>query len=280
MDRALNRERGTPGRLTVTLLAWNALAAGVALALFLLLRDATGRAGVAALAAAAAALLPPALFYAYQLYPEMLAAGVMAVVLRALLRDGAWTTGTCLVAGLLLAGLPWLHQKFLPLWVALAAGRARCARCTTSCPPRGLAALVAPQAASLYLTALYNFAITGSVRPDAVFLAWGFGVSTSRVELGLFGLPFDARYGLLPYVPLFLLAAGGLFAGRRRGMRFLPWALGAAGVYFLTVAAADNWAGPISNLGRFLLPLVPVLALLGTRAVAPWPGSPACVSSS
>ena len=44
---------------------------------------------------------------------------------------------------------------------------------------RGLALLLAPQAATLYLTALYNFAITGSARPDALFLAWGPGGVTS-----------------------------------------------------------------------------------------------------
>jgi hypothetical protein len=264
-DRALNLVRGTPGRLTLTLLAWNALAAGMAAALFLLLRDATRRPGLAALAAAAAALLPPALFYAYQFYPEMLAAGVMALGLRLLLRAGWWSTRSCLGLGLLLAWLPWLHQKFLPVWVALtlvAVARA----VHELVPGRALAALLAPQALSLYLTALYNFAITGSVRPDAVFQAWGFGVGTARLELGIFGLPYDARYGLFPYVPLFLLAAGGLGAARR-GLRY-PLVLIAAGVYFLTVAAADNWAGPISNLGRFMLPLVPVLALLAALGLA------------
>ena len=264
-DRALNRVRGTRGRLTLTLLAWNALAAGIATALFLLLRDATRRPGLAALAAAIAALLPPALFYAYQFYPEMLAAGVMALGLRLLLLGRWWSTRTCLALGLLLSSLPWLHQKFLPLWVALtlvAVVRA----VHDLVPAGGLLALLAPQAVSLYLTALYNFAITGSVRPDAVFQAWGFGVSTTRVELGIFGLPFDARYGLFPYVPVFLLAAGGLGAARQ-ALRH-PSALAAAAVYFLTVAAADNWAGPISNLGRFMLPLVPVLALLGALGLA------------
>ena len=39
--------------------------------------------------------------------------------------------------------------------------------------------------ASLYLFALYNFAITGSVRPDALFLAWGpGGVSSARMGQG------------------------------------------------------------------------------------------------
>jgi hypothetical protein len=267
LDRALNLLRDTPGRLTVTLLAWNALAAGVATAIFLLLRRHVARAGLAAVVAAAAALLPPALFYAYQLYPEMLAAGLLALALRALLQAGWWSVRTCLAVGLLLAALPWLHQKFLPLWAALAlAALVRAVHDLV--PARGLAALLAPQAVTLFLTALYNFAITGSVRPDAVFQAWGFGVSASTVELGIFGLPFDARYGLFPYVPAFLLAAGGL-GGPRRGKAFLPWALGAAAVYFLTVAAADNWAGPISNLGRFLLPLVPVFAFLAARALAP-----------
>jgi hypothetical protein len=177
----------------------------------------------------------------------------------------------CLGLGLLLACLPWLHQKFLPLWAALALVAVLRA-VHDLVPGRGLFALLAPQAASLYLTALYNFAITGSVRPDAVFQAWGFGVSASRVELGILGLPFDARYGLLPYVPVFLLAVGGLGVALR-ALRF-PLALAAAPVYFLTVAAADNWAGPISNLGRFMLPLVPVLALLGALALARTAGVP------
>jgi hypothetical protein len=265
-DRALNLARGTPGRLTVTLFAWHALAAGAAAALFLLLRDATGRPGLAAASAAVAAFVPPALFYSYQFYPEMLAAGMMAVGLRALALGGWWSTRTCLGIGALLATLPWLHQKFLPLWAALTVlAAARAVHDLVSA--RGLAALLLPQAATLYLTALYNFAITGSVRPDAVFQAWGFGLSGSRVELGILGLPFDARYGLFPYVPVFLLAAGGGLGAAGRTLRF-PLALAAGAVYFLTVAAADNWAGPISNLGRFMLPLMPVLALLGALALA------------
>ena len=100
-----------------------------------------------------------------------------------------------------------------------------------------------PQALTLYLTALYNFAITGSVRPDALFLAWGpGGVSSARVGQGLLGLWLDARYGIVPYVPFLLLAAGGVMlpAARR-----LAWAVPAALVYYVTVASADNWSGAI-----------------------------------
>ena len=47
LDRALNRARGEPGRVAVSVLAWCALAALLVAALFLLVRDATGRPGLA-----------------------------------------------------------------------------------------------------------------------------------------------------------------------------------------------------------------------------------------
>ena len=63
IDRALNLAHGTPGRLAVTVLAWNALGAALVAALFLLLRDVSGRAGLAALLALGLAVTPPFLFY-------------------------------------------------------------------------------------------------------------------------------------------------------------------------------------------------------------------------
>ncbi|HKC13404.1 MAG TPA: hypothetical protein VKI41_15360, partial [Vicinamibacteria bacterium] len=72
VDRALNRARGTPGRLAVTVLFWNALAALLVVAVYLLVRDATRRPGLAALLALGFGLVPPFLFYFFQFYPEML----------------------------------------------------------------------------------------------------------------------------------------------------------------------------------------------------------------
>ncbi len=119
-----------------------------------------------------------------------------------------------------------------------------------------------PTAASLYLTALYNFAITGSVRPDALFLAWGpGGVTSARVGQGVLGLLLDARYGILPYVPILMLAAAGLVLG---GARRFAVVMPAAAVYYLTVASADNWAGAVCNLGRYFMPVAPLaVALVG-----------------
>jgi hypothetical protein len=278
VDRALNRSRGVAGDLVVTVLAWNALGALLVTVLFLLIRDTTSRPGLAALVACTFALLPPFLFYPFQFYPEMPGAIVLAVAFLVLaLKPGRLEAHPGLM-GLLLATLPWLHQKFIPVWLVLVvtalivigtwwrprgAPRAQGWRDIGAwlvLHRRWLLAFLLPQAVSLYMTALYNFAITGSVRPDALFLAWGpGGVTTARVGQGLLGLLLDARYGILPYVPLFTLAVAGLVVG---GARRFGVVLPAAAVYYLTVASADNWAGAVCNLGRYFMPVAPLAVAL------------------
>jgi hypothetical protein len=261
-DRAVNLARGTPGRLAVSVLLWNLLAAALVAAVFVLARDATGRPGLAAAVAFGFALVPPFLFYGYQFYPEMPGALVLALVFHRLVFVTTWTTRQACLVGLLLATLPWLHQKFLPVWLVLVLSAVLAVRGASR---TAWWALLVPQAASLYLTALYNFAITGSIRPDALFLAWGpAGVSSARMGQGVLGLLFDARYGILPCVPIFLLAgAGTLLGGLRRFAIVLP----AAAVYYVTVASADNWAGAVSNLGRYFMPLAPLAVALVALAL-------------
>ncbi len=265
LDRALNRARGVEGRLALSVLAWNALAAGLVVALFLLGRDATGRPGLAALVALGFAVVPPFLFYGYQFYPEMPAALVLAVVVHRVLFRPRWGTAGAWLFGALLATLPWLHQKFLPVWLVLVATAAWLS-VREKAPRPVLAGLLAPQAVTVYLTALYNFSIAGSVRPDALFLAWGpGGVTTARMGQGLLGLLLDARYGILPYAPLYLLAGTGLvLGGARRFALVLPAAL----AYYLTVASADNWAGAVCNLGRYCMPVAPLAVALVGMALA------------
>jgi hypothetical protein len=261
LDRALNLHRGTPGRLDLTLLAWNALSAGLVGLLYVFLREATGRPGLSALLASAFALTPPFLFFFFQFYPETLGALALAEALRTLLLGRRFTTLTCARLGVVLALLPWFHQKYLPVWgilVLMALVKAVDELVTLG----GLLALIVPQALSLYLTFLYNFAITGSIRPDAMFLAWGReGVTSARVAEGVLGLLFDARYGLVPYAPIYLMAAAGLLVVGQSPRR-LRWGLPVVLAYYLTVAAATNWSGSISNLGRFLLPVAPYLVVL------------------
>jgi hypothetical protein len=271
-DRAINLARGEPGRVAVSVLLWTALAALLVAVVFLLVRDATGRPGLAAALAFGFAVTPPFLFYFFQLYPEMVGALVMAVAFRTLalrpegLRRRPWLFGG------MLATLPWLHQKFLPVWLVLVGTALWVGWRDES---RGIrrwrwaVGLVVPTAVSLYLTAIYNFAITGSVRPDALFLAWGpGGVTSARVGQGVLGLLLDARYGILPYVPILMLAAAGLVLG---GGRRFAVVMPAAAVYYLTVASADNWAGAVCNLGRYFMPVAPLaVALVGIAIHRAW----------
>jgi hypothetical protein len=265
-DRAVNLRRGTWGRLGATLLLWNALAAALVSALFLLARDATGRPGLSAALAGGFALIPPFLFYFFQFYPEMLGALAFALALRAILFRRWWTASTAAWMGLLLAYLPWLHQKFLPVWAVLAV-MALVKVVSEMAPLRTLLLLLVPPMVSAYLFALYNFAVTGSARPDALYLAWGpGGVSSARVGQGMLGLLLDARYGILPYAPVYLLAAGGLVVGR--GSTRLRWGLPAMAAYYVTVASADNWSGAVCNLGRYFMPIAPWVAALAAVALA------------
>jgi len=263
IDRSINLELGTPGRLRLSLLGWNAVAAALVAVLFLLVRDVTGRPGLAAIVATLAGATPPYLFYFYQFYPEMPGALMLAVALRQVFFSRRWSTGACLGLGVILASLPWWHQKFLPVWGVLGALAAfRAVERLVSL--RALLALLGPQLASAVGTALYNFAITGSIRPDALFRAWGpGGVTTAHLPQGFLGLALDVNYGLLPYAPVFLVALAGLglpgpVASRLRG------ALPVFAVYYLTVAAADDWHGAVSHLGRYAMPVTPyAIALIG-----------------
>ncbi|HUL78833.1 MAG TPA: hypothetical protein VL691_16330 [Vicinamibacteria bacterium] len=261
LDRALNLARGVPGRLAASVLTWCALAALLVTAVFCLVRDATGRPGLAAAIAFGFALVPPFLFYFFQFYPEMPGALVLAVAFRALaLRPEGFLRHSWRF-GLMLGTLPWLHQKFLPVWLVLVA-TSLWLSFRVSDRLRVALGLLVPTAASLCLIALDNFAITGSVRPDALFLAWGpSGVMLAHMPRGALGLLLDARYGILPFVPILILAAAGLVHG---GARRFAVVLPAATVYYLTVASADNWAGAVCNLGRYVMPLTPLaVALVG-----------------
>ena len=122
-------------------------------------------------------------FYSYQFYPEMLGALFLAVALRAILLrpwDGAAHGARARPP----ARLPALAPPEVPARVGGARASMAVVRAVDALVTlRTLMALLVPQVVSLYLIALYNFGITGSVRPDALFLAWG----PARRQLGALG---------------------------------------------------------------------------------------------
>jgi hypothetical protein len=225
-----------------------------------------------ALLAWAAAVGPPVFFYSHFLYTEVACAVVIALALLLLL--GAPGPLGASVAAVLLAALPWMHVKMGLVPVALGAfalvrqrGRTRLAF-----------AAAAVAMAAVYFG--YYLSVFGHVSPLA---RYGSRVPTpmARMTPGrtLLGVFLDGGFGLLVYAPVFVVGLAGLARlGRRPAER---WAYGLVALAVMVpVLAWKNWWG-FSPPARFLVPLVPVLAVaaavrvsdLPTHGLARWRGA-------
>jgi hypothetical protein len=216
-----------------------------------LLRSAIGEEGEGV--AWAVALSPPLVHYAGLIFTEVPAALVVAVGLRH--ARGPAAPRTALAVGAALALLPWLNVRYAVLTVALLAF-ALSAR-----PAIHLAfAWMVPSIASAAALALYHFRLYGFFDPRRVY--------GRRPELSLGGLPtglpgllLDQEFGLLVYAPVFALAAAGIIALWRRSRR-LALVAGALVLAVTSVAGAwPMWRGGFNPPARFLVPVVPALAL-------------------
>jgi hypothetical protein len=214
----------------------------------------------AALVAWAAAVGPPVLFYTHFLYTEVVCAFAIALALRLLLSSPG--PAGAAVAALALAALPWLHVKVALVSAVLgvfALFRLR---------SRARLAFAATAAVMALVYFGYFWVIFG--RPDP-FALYGSRVPKpmARMTPGrtLLGVFLDGGFGLLPYAPAFVLGLAGLsrLLGRSRPDRW-AWGLTVVAV-MIPILAWKNWWG-FSPPGRFLLPLVPVLAVAAALRVA------------
>ena len=212
----------------------------------------------AALLAWALALVPPVAFYAFEIYTEVPSALALAAALRLVLAGPG--AGGAAAAAVLAAALPWLHLKMLPVAVALAViaavrlrGRARGAFFAVALV-LGLAFLA------------YYRTIFGVASPLAIYGGLPRDADGSPLR-ALVGLALDRSFGLLPYAPVFLVAlAGTAGLGRRRAWE---WLLAGAAVVAPVLPWRMWWGGQCPP-ARFLVPLVPVLALALAARVAVW----------
>jgi hypothetical protein len=209
----------------------------------------------------AAALGPPVLFYSFHIYTEVPSALASWVSLGLLLAQ----PGVPAAAGaaLLAAALPWLHVKMVPAAAVLGL--------VALCRLRGrplIAFCVVAGAMSLAYLGYYQ-AIFG--RPSPLALYGGVPRdATGSPPIAAAGLLFDRSFGLLPHAPVFLLALAGLpLLARRRDV--WPHLLVAAAV-FAPLLTWRMWWGGQCPPGRFLVPLVPLLALAVAARVAAAPG--------
>jgi hypothetical protein len=209
-----------------------------------------------------AGLGPPLLYYSFHVYTE----GVSALALAGsmvLLLEGAATPAVAVAAALLASALPWLHLKMAPAAVALGVvalvrlrGRSRLAFVATA----GLCAVG-------FLA--YYAAIYGTPTPLAIYGGAPQDMN-GRPLAALLGLFLDRSFGLLPQAPLLVLALAGVPPLLRRARDSWPHLLVGAAV-LLPVLGWRMWWGGQCPPGRFLVPLLPLLALAVAIRVAEAP---------
>lgn len=200
---------------------------------------------------------PPVLFYAFHVYTEVPAALAVALALRLLL--GATGPAGAVAAGLAASALPWLHLKMIPAAAAL--GVVALARLRGR--PRAWFLGVSGAAAFAFLA--YYGLVLGTPLPTAIYGGLPVDLSFRTPFRALAGLTLDRSFGLLPHAPIFLLGLAGIPALCRRKVWPVPWVALSVLVPLLTWRM---WWGGQCPPGRFLVPLVPFLALAAGACVA------------
>lgn len=215
----------------------------------------------ASLSAWAAAAGPPVFFYSFHVYTEVASALGLALGLRLLL--AVPTAGRAAGAALAASALPWLHVKMIPAAAVLGA----VALWRLRGRPLGVFLGSAGVAAAAFVA--YYESVFGRPSPLAIY---GGGVPSDVVAgpplRALLGLWLDRSFGLLPYAPVYVLSFAGVVPLLRRPPReWWPHA-GVATAVLLPVLAWRMWWGGLCPPARFLVPLVPFLAVCLACAVA------------
>jgi hypothetical protein len=262
--------------LTGSLLAvrvWMVLVAALfAQQLFLLLEDLVpDRPRLAWGVWAACVLTLPVLAFSNQLYPEVPAALLLTVALRALHRlPGPGSSAAAWWAGGALALLPWFHARYSVFAVVLGvAAIVRLARARRSVV--AVVAVVAPLAVSaVALLGSYQL-LYGEWWPPRVYGLIPHAAGASRLATGyrlVTGSLLAPTEGLLVFAPVFLVACAGLVVAVRASRLAAVAVVAAAAYLFLVVPFV-----PLGRFGsdlpsRFVVVLVPVLAVVGAVALA------------
>jgi hypothetical protein len=226
-----------------------------------LLRGTLGDDAVAAGTAWVIALGPPLIHYCGLVFTEVPAALILAVALRQALRARAWSVGRALLVGLLLAFLPWLNVRYI--LVALVVGLHAVDQ---SRRMRPALALIAPGFASALGLVLYHQALYGFSDPRLVYGRRP-EFSLATLPEGLPGLLLDQEFGLLVYAPFFALCVSGLFFLWRRHRPSAVVVVAGVALTTLTAATWHMWRGGFNPPARFLVPLLPLLALAAGAAL-------------
>lgn len=237
----------------------------LALVLFELTYELTGNARLGLLWSLVCVLSPPILSHGYVFFTEIPTALLALWIywrLQHVRDDGV--KGALLI-GVATGFLVLLHVRNIGLALALAALGIRRVRAL----PAPRAALLLGLAATAVCRLAVNFQFWGSMitTPHAQPGAWpGLVPLLSESVLRLSGLLFDQRHGLLPSAPMYLLAPAAWLAARRTSRTIAAEIAMIVGTYLLFVVMpitnVHGWRGGWSPAARFLVPVVPFLAVL------------------
>jgi hypothetical protein len=249
---------GSVDAVRLTFLVISAL--GIA-ALFAAGRLASGSTAGSAIGVAALLCATPFMAQSSAIYPEGPGAAIVSGALLTAIRleRGMVPSATRLAAtGAALALLPWLHLRFSLLAALFGLAVLWLLRETRDRWSNALVFLAAPViSATLWFAS--SWVMFDTFDPTAPFRQKASG-SLAAAPAGVFGLLADHEYGLLPYAPVFVFAAGGV----ARLFRTVP-ITGAAGllcfVGTLVTSASFVWWGGSSSPARFLVAVLPVLAV-------------------
>jgi hypothetical protein len=246
----------------------------------------TNAPGAATFAWASVVATAPFLFNSFAVYPEIPAALAVAIAFNGIAVSTSSRVRRWVGVGVACAVLPWLSTKYAPMSAALVAvglgrilfpgatgamsaagagaadagapgagtpGAPRAgALAALKAQPGNALAVVIPYALSLAAWFYFFYAFWGVPLPQAPY---GALVQTSvrYLTFGAPGLLFDQEYGLLPYAPVYILAATGLWhmvrldaESRRRAVEIIIVFAALVG----TVGAFRIWWGGSAAPGR------------------------------
>jgi hypothetical protein len=104
------------------------------------------------------------------------------------------------------------------------------------------------------------FMVLSGVNPG-IYVKSAAGPFSANFYSGWVGLWLDRNWGLFGTAPIFLLVPAGLFALWKRSRLLVLQILVLGTPYFLAVASTSFWRGGPTATPRYLVPLIPLLAV-------------------
>jgi hypothetical protein len=231
-----------------------------------LARTVSGRDDAAWFGWAAVTLSTTWIFHSFTIYPDgpgavLTLTGVWALLrIEREIRDRESGLGPWFWHGAALALLPWMHTRFAVLAGGIGALVLLRMAAVPNAPAKAFAFLAVPALSFLGWIA-YFIAIYGTPDPSAPY--GGEEGSFGFVPDGVAGLLFDQRFGLLAYAPvlLFALAGLGVMLARPAWRRHALELLFVVVPYVVVITYIAMWWGGRSAPARFLVPVLPWLAI-------------------